>query len=176
MALRLEQKQAIVDELGAAANDAISAVLADYRGMTVAELTELRRQARDAGVTLRVVRNSLLRRAVAGTQFECLSEAAAGPTVLALSREDLGAAARLVKEAAERFDALDVKAVSVGGRLYWANDIDRVASLPTREEALARLMATMLAPAARLAAAFAAVPAKLARTLDAVRERKENTA
>ena len=176
MALRLEQKQAVVSEVHEAAGNALSAVLADYRGLTVGDLTDLRRRARESGVSLRVVRNSLLKRAVVGTEYECLNDAAVGPTLLAFSQEDPGAAARLLKKAAADFDALDVKAVSIGGHVYPAEDIDRVASLPTRDEAIAQLMAVMQAPVAKLARTLQEVPAKLARLLDAIREQKEQSA
>ena len=173
MALHLEQKQAVVAELNEAAGGALSAVLASHKGMSVGELTELRRQARESGVYLRVVRNTLFKRAVAGTEFECLRDAAAGPTMLALSKEDPGAAARLLKDAQRQWDALEVKAVAIGGRVYDAQEIDRVASLPTREEAIAQLMAVMQAPVAKLARTLKEVPAKLARVLAAVRDHKE---
>ena len=174
MALHLEQKQAVVAELNEAAGGALSAVLASHKGMSVGELTELRRKARESGVYLRVVRNTLFKRAVAGTEFECLREAAAGPTMLALSKEDPGAAARLLKDAQQQWDALEVKAVAIGGRVYDAQEIDRVASLPTREEAIAQLMAVMQAPVAKLARTLKEVPAKLARVLAAVRDHKES--
>lgn len=174
MALRLEQKQEIVREVNLAAADALSAVLADHRGLTVSELTDLRRQARESGVYLRVVRNTLLKRAVEGTDYECLAEAASGPTMLALSTEEPGAAARLLKSAATELEALELKAVSVGGRIYSADAIDRVAELPTRDEAIAQLMAVMQAPIAKLASTLKEVPAKLARTLTAIREHKEH--
>ena len=172
MALRLEQKQEIVAQVGEAAGSALSAVLVDYRGLTVGDLTDLRRRAREAGVYLRVVRNSLLRRAVAGTELECLSDAAVGPTMLALSQEDPGAAARLLKEAVSEYEALEVKVVAIGGRTYPAEDIDRVASLPTRDEAIAQLMAVLQAPAAKLARTLKEVPAKLVRTLAAIRDQR----
>ena len=174
MALHLEQKQAVVAELNEAAGGALSAVLASHKGMSVGELTELRRQARESGVYLRVVRNTLFKRAVAGTEFECLRDAAAGPTMLALSKEDPGAAARLLKDAQRQWEALEVKAVAIGGRLYDAQEIDRVASLPTREEAIAQLMAVMQAPVAKLARTLKEVPAKLTRVLAAVRDHKES--
>ena len=176
MALRLEQKQEIVSQVSEAAASALSAVLVDYRGLTVGDLTDLRRQARESGVTLRVVRNSLLKRAVVGTELECLSDAAAGPTMLAISQEDPGAAARLLKEAATQYEALNVKVVSIGGRAYPAEDIDRVASLPTRDEAIVQLMAVVQAPVAGLVRTLKAVPAKLARTLGAIRDLKESSA
>jgi large subunit ribosomal protein L10 len=134
VALRLEQKQEIVAEVNNAATSALSAVLADYRGLTVAEMTELRVKARETGVYLRVVRNTLVKRAVEGTDFECLNDALVGPTLLAFST-DPGAAARLLKDYAKDFEELDIKALSIGGALLPADQIDRVAKLPTLDEA-----------------------------------------
>ena len=173
MALQLEQKQAIVAEVNAAAGNALSAVVADHRGVSVAEMTDLRRRARESGVTLRVVRNTLLKRAVAGTDYECLADVATGPTMLAFSNDDPGSAARLLKEAVKEIKELDVKAVSIGGQLFDAEDIDRVATLPTRDEAIAMLMSVMQAPIAKLARTLIEVPGKLARTLAAVGDSKE---
>ena len=173
MALQLEQKQAIVAEVNAAASNALSAVVADHRGVSVAEMTDLRRRARESGVTLRVVRNTLLKRAVAGTDYECLTDVATGPTMLAFSNDDPGSAARLLKEAVREIQELDVKAVSIGGQLFAAEDIDRVATLPTRDEAIAMLMSVMQAPVAKFVRTLIEVPGKLTRTLAAVRDSKE---
>lgn len=173
MALQLEQKQAIVADLHAAAGNALSAVVADHRGVCVADMTDLRRRARESGVYLRVVRNTLLKRAVAGTEYECLAEVAMGPTMLAFSHEDPGTAARLFREAVRDIEELDVKALSIGGQLLPADDIDRVASLPTREEAIALLMSVMQAPVAKFLRTLMEVPGKLTRTLAAVRDLKE---
>lgn len=173
MALQLEQKQAIVAEVNAAAGAALSAVVADHRGVSVAEMTDLRRRARESGVTLRVVRNTLLKRAVAGTDYECLADVATGPTMLAFSNDDPGSAARLLKEAVREIEELDVKAVSIGGQLFAAEDIDRVATLPTRDEAIAMLMSVMQAPVAKFVRTLIEVPGKLTRTLAAVRDSKE---
>lgn len=173
MALQLEQKQAIVAEVNAVAGNALSAVVADHRGVSVAEMTDLRRRARESGVTLRVVRNTLLKRAVAGTDYECLADVATGPTMLAFSNDDPGSAARLLKEAVQEIEELDVKAVSIGGQLFDAQDIDRVATLPTREEAIAMLMSVMQAPVAKFVRTLIEVPGKLTRTLAAVRDSKE---
>lgn len=173
MALQLEQKQAIVAEVNAAAGAALSAVVADHRGVSVAEMTDLRRRARESGVTLRVVRNTLLKRAVAGTDYECLADVATGPTMLAFSNDDPGSAARLLKEAIKEIQELEVKAVSIGGQLFDAQDIDRVATLPTRDEAIAMLMSVMQAPVAKFVRTLIEVPGKLTRTLAAVRDSKE---
>ncbi len=172
MALRLEQKQVIVAEVQEAASNALAAVLADYRGLNVGELTDLRRRAREANVYVRVVANTLLKRAVAGTDYECLNEAAiVGPTMLAFSREDPGSAARLFKEVAAELASFDVKAVSIGGKVYPPEDIDRIASLPTKEGAIAMLLSTLEAPVAKLARTLKELPARVARTLAAVGER-----
>ncbi|MEZ5560913.1 MAG: 50S ribosomal protein L10 [Pseudomonadales bacterium] len=173
MALRLEQKRAIVAEVNQIAGAALSAVVSDYRGLTVSQMTELRAKARNAGVYLRVIRNTLARRAVAGTEYECLNEAFVGPTLLAFSQEDPGAAARLLKDYARDFEALEVKALSIGGKLLGPGDIDRVAKLPTRDEALALLMAVMQAPIVKLARTLNEVPGKLVRTVAAVRDQKQ---
>ncbi|MCY4058475.1 MAG: 50S ribosomal protein L10 [Gammaproteobacteria bacterium] len=173
MALQLEQKQAIVADLNAAAGNALSAVVADHRGVSVAEMTDLRRRARESGVTLRVVRNTLLKRAVVGTDYECLADVATGPTMLAFSNDDPGSAARLFKDAVREIEELDVKALSIGGQLLEADDIDRVATLPTRDEAIAMLMSVMQAPIAEFVRTLMEIPGKLTRTLAAVRDSKE---
>ncbi len=172
MALRLAQKQEIVAEVGAAVRAAQAAVLADHRGLAVGNMTELRARARERGVYLRVVRNTLARRAMAGTDYECLHDALVGPTLLALSKDEPGAAARLLRDFTKEHEALRVKALAIGGALYGADALDSVAALPTKEEALSRLMAVLQAPVANLARALNAVPAKLARTLAAVGEAK----
>ena len=173
MALRLNQKQEIVAEVNREAGEALAAVLADYRGMTVSEMTSVREKARDSGVYLKVVRNTLVKRAVAGTEYECLNDALVGPTLLAFSRGEPGSAARLLKDCTSEYEALKVKALSIGGELLDASQIDRVARLPTRDEAIALLMAVMQAPIAKLARTLSEVPGKLARTLAAIRDAKE---
>lgn len=176
MAIRLEDKKQIVSEVNEAASSAVSAVLADYRGVTVADMTELRKQARENGVYLRVVRNTLLRRAVENTDFECLNEAFVGPTILAFSTEDPGAAARVLKEFAKGNDHFEIKALSIGGKLLPANQLDALANLPTYDQALATLMSVMLAPVTKLARTFNEVPAKVTRAVAAVRDQKKEAA
>ena len=173
MALKLEQKQAIVAEVSEAAAKALAAVLGDYRGLTVSQMTDMRAKARQSGVYLRVVRNSLAKRAIAGTEYECLNDALIGPTMVAFSQDDPGSAARLMKACAKDYDALEVKALSIGGQLFGPEDIDRLALLPTRDEALALLMSVMLAPITKLARTFNEVPGKLVRVVAAVRDQKE---
>ncbi len=173
MALKLEQKQQIVAEVNEVAASALSAVVADYRGLTVAEMTEMRSKARESGVYLRVVRNTLAKRAVEGTEYACLDETFVGPTLIAFSQEDPGSAARLVKDYAKEHDALEVRALSIGGELISADQIDRVAKLPTLDEARAMLMAVMQAPVVKLARTLNEVPGKLVRTVAAIRDQKE---
>lgn len=173
MALRLEQKQQIVAEVNEVAASALSAVIADYRGLTVAEMTEMRVKARESGVYLRVVRNTLAKRALEGTEYECLNDAFVGPTLLAFSQEDPGAAARLIKEYAKDFAELEVKALSIGGILLGADQLDRVAKLPTLDEARSMLMSVMQAPVVKLVRTMNEVPGKLVRTIAAVRDQKQ---
>jgi large subunit ribosomal protein L10 len=176
MALNLEDKKALVAEVSAVAATALSVVAAEYRGLTVSQMTELRSKARLAGVYMRVVKNTLARKAMAGTSFECMSSVLKGPLVLAFSKDDPGAAARVVKAFAKDNDKLVTTAVSLGGQVLAASALERVASLPTREQALAQLMGVMKAPIQKLAAALAAAPSKLVRTLAAVRDQKQASA
>ena len=176
MPLNLEDKRAIVVSVNAAASEALSAVVADYRGLSVAEMTNLRLKARETGVYLKVVRNTLAKRAVAGTDYECLTDALVGPTVLAFSQDDPGAAARLIKDFAKDHDALEVKALAVGGVAYEAKDIDVLAKLPTRDEAIAQLMSVMQAPVAKFVRTLNEVPGKFVRTMAAVKDKKQQEA
>jgi large subunit ribosomal protein L10 len=167
MPLNIEAKKAVVAEVSAVASQAQSAVAAEYRGLTVAEMTALRVAARNADVYLKVVKNTLAKRAVEGTTFECMQGSFKGPLVLAFSREDPGAAARVVKAFAKDHDKLVTVALSVGGELYGAGDLDRLASLPTLDEARASLLGLLQAPASQLVRTLAEPGAMLARTLQA---------
>ncbi|AKH68587.1 LSU ribosomal protein L10P [Spongiibacter sp. IMCC21906] len=173
MALRLEDKKAIVAGVNETAASAMSLVIADARGCTVSEMTELRKQAREANVDLRVVRNTLAKLALKGTDFECAEEAFKGPSLLAFSMEDPGAAARIFKDFAKENDDFEVKALAVSGQLLGAEQLDVLAKLPTREQALSMLMSVMQAPATKLVRTMNEVPGKLVRTLAAVRDQKE---
>ena len=173
MAIRLEDKQQIVSEVSEAAKSALSAVVADYRGVTVTDLTSLRKTARNNGVYLRVVRNTLAKRAVAGTEFECLGPALKGPSILAFSKEDPGAAARVLKDFAKGNDKFNVKALAIGGKLLPAEQIDVLANLPTYDQAIATLMMLMLAPVTKLARTLKEVPTKVTRGVAAVRDQKQ---
>lgn len=176
MALRLEGKKAIVADVNEAAGSALSAVLADYHGLSVEQMTDLRKQARSSGVYMRVVRNTLLKRAVEGTEFECIQSVLTGPTVLAFSQEDPGSAARLIQDFAKVNKKLEVKALAVGGKLLSADQIDMLAKLPTRDQAISILMSVMKAPVTKLACTLNGVPSKLVRTLAAVRDQKKEAA
>ena len=176
MALGLEDKKAIVAEVSEAAQSALSAVIADYRGLTVGQMTELRRQARDGGVYLKVVRNTLARRAVEGTDFECLQDVLVGPTVLAFSQEDPGAAARLMKDFAEENKELEVKALSISGQVLGAEQIDVLAKMPTLDQARAMLMSVMIAPVTKLARTLNEFPASITRVVAAVADEKKKAA
>jgi len=176
VAIRLEDKQQIVSEVNQAASSALSAVLADYRGVTVEDMTALRKNARANKVYLRVVRNTLLKRAVADTEFECIQEVLVGPTILAFSQEDPGAAARVFKDFAQENDDFEIKALSVGGQLMDASQIDVLAKLPTVDQARSMLMSVMLAPVTKLARTMNEVPSKLTRAVAAVRDQKQDAA
>ena len=173
MALNLEQKKAIVAEVAEVASGAYSAIAAEYRGLSVGEMTELRAQARSNGVYIRVIKNSLARRAMEGTDFACMAEGMTGPLVMAFSQEDPGAAARVIKDFAKGHDKLVVRLVSVGGKLLAPSDIEALAKMPTYEQAISILMGTMKAPIQKLASTLNEVPGKLVRTIAAVRDAKE---
>jgi large subunit ribosomal protein L10 len=176
MALRLDGKKAIVAEVAEVAKQATSLIAAEYSGLTVAQLAELRKKAREAGVYMRVVRNTLARRAFEGTKFACMDPALVGPLVLAFSKDEPGAAARVFKEYVKKWEKLEVKALSVDGQLLAAKDLNRLASLPTRDEAIAQLMSVMLAPIVKLVRTLAEPHGKLVRTIAAIRDQKEKSA
>lgn len=172
--LRLEDKQAIVAEVGEVAKNALSAVTAEYRGLSVGEMSQLRIQARNSGVYLRVVRNTLARRALEGTDFACLQDTLVGPLLLAFSQQEPGAAARLIRAFIKQNEKLVVKAVALDGQLLAVNELEKLADLPTRDEAIAMLIAVIKAPITKLVRTLAEPQAKLVRTLVAVHE-KSNT-
>jgi large subunit ribosomal protein L10 len=173
MPLKLEDKQALVAEVTAVAAKAQSVVAAQYRGLTVAQMTELRAKARSQGVYMRVVKNTLARRAIAGTSFEPIGPALKGPLVLAFSKDDPGAAARVVRDFGKANDKLVATLVSLGGEVLPGRDLEKVASLPTRLQALAMLLGVLKAPIEKLVRTLAEPQAKLARTLAAIREQKQ---
>ena len=167
MALRLEDKKALVAEVSAVAGDSITAVAAEYRGLSVAEMTALRKEARNAGVYMRVVKNTLARRAVEGTDFECMQDTLKGPLLLAFAKEDPGAAARVIKDFAKEHDALKAVSLVAGGQLMPGSDLAKLADLPTLDQARAMLLGVMVAPMSQLVRTLAEPPAMLARTMSA---------
>lgn len=167
MALRLEDKKLFVKEVNAVAGDSVTAVAAEYRGLSVSEMTELRKEARNAGVYMRVVKNTLARRAIEGTDFECMKDTLRGPILLAFAKDDPGAAARVIKDFAKGHDALQAVSLSAGGQLLPASDLARLAELPTLDQARAMLLGVMMAPMSKLVRTLAEPSGMLARTLGA---------
>ena len=173
MALSIEQKKAVVEEVAEVAKTALAAVAAEYRGITVEEMTDLRVKARESGVYLKVAKNTLVRRAVEGTEFECMQDSLTGPLLLAFSMEDPGAAARLVKDYAKSNDKLITKLVAVGGELFEASELERLSSLPTYDQAIAILMGVMKAPVEKLVRTLVEPHTKLVRVIAAVKDAKQ---
>ena len=176
MALSFSEKEAIVADVAEVAAGALSAVAAEYLGLSSEEMTELRAKARNGGVYLRVVKNTLAKRAFEGTDYACMNEVLTGPLVLAFSQEDPGSAARVIKDFAKEHDKLVVKALSVSGQLLAAGEIDRLANLPTKDQAISMLMSVMQAPISKLARTLNEVPGKLVRTVAAIRDAKQSAA
>lgn len=176
MALSLEQKQAIVADVAEVAAKAFSAIAAEYAGLSSNDLNDLRLQARKGGVYMRVIKNTLARRAFEGTDYACMSEVLTGPLILAFSQEDPGAAARVIKAFAKTHDKLVIRALSISGQLLPATDIDRLAALPTRDQALSMLLSVMQAPITKLARTINEVPGKMVRTVAAIRDQKQAAA
>ena len=172
MALSLEQKQAIVADVAEIAAVAHSAIAAEYTGLSSNDMNDLRAQARKGGVYVRIVKNSLAKRAMEGTDYACMNEVLIGPLLLAFSQEDPGSAARVLKDFAKSHDKLVIKALSISGQLLPAGDLERLASLPTKEQAISMLMSVMQAPISKLARTINEVPGKLVRTVAAIRDQK----
>ena len=170
MSLTLQQKQAVVSEVKEVAATAQAAVAAEYIGVTVAQMTQLRTKARSSGVYLRVVKNTLARRAVDGTSFECLKDSLTGPLLLVFSMEDPGAGARLVRDFAKDNAKLVTKAVAFAGELRPASDLELLASLPTLDEARSKLLSVFLAPQTKLVRTLAEPAGQFVRVLAARKE------
>ncbi len=173
MSLNLEQKKAVVAEVHELALTSQSLVAAEYRGLSVPQLTNLRDKARKSGVHMQIIKNTLARKAVTGTSFECISPQLKGPLILAFSKDDPGAAARVIKAFSKDNDKLVTTLVSIGGQVLPAKAIDQVASLPTREQALATLLGVLKAPIEKFVRTLAEPHAKLVRTVAAIRDQKE---
>lgn len=176
MAIGLEDKKAIVADVNETATNALSLVVADARGVTAGAMDNLRKQARENGVSLRVVRNTLAKRAIQGTDFECITDSLSGPSIFGFSMEDPGAAARLFKDFAKEQEKFEVKVLSVGGQSLEASQIDVLAKLPTLEQALGQLASVMIAPVTKMVRTFNEVPTKVTRVVAAVRDQKQDAA
>ena len=176
MAIGLEEKKAIVADVNETAASALSLVVADARGVTVSDMTALRETARENQIMLRVIRNTLAKLAFKGTEYECVNEVLVGPSLFGFSMEDPGAAARLFKNFAKENTKFEVKALAVSGQLMGAEQLDVLAKLPTRDQALSMLMSVMQAPTTKLVQTMNEVPGKLVRTLAAIRDQKEQAA
>jgi large subunit ribosomal protein L10 len=173
VSLNLNAKKAIVEEIASVAAEAPSAIAAEYHGLSVAQMTELRNAAREAGVYLRVVRNTLARRAFENTQFECMRDGLVGPLVLAFSSDEPGSAARVVRDFAKENDSLVVKLVALDGNLLEPSELGRLASMPSLDEARAMLLGLLSAPLGKFVRTIAEPPAKLARVLAAQRDKQQ---
>jgi len=174
--LKLEDKKTIVNEVAEVAKQAVSLIAAEYSGLTVGQLTNLRKSARESGVYMRVVRNTLARRALEGTQFACMQDTLVGPLLLAFSKEEPGAAARLMKDFVKDNEKLVVKALAIDNQLLPASGLNALASLPTRNEAIAQLMSVMKAPITKFVRTLAEPHAKMVRTVAAIRDAKQSAA
>lgn len=173
MTLSLAAKIAVTEEVAEVAKKAVSLVLADYSGLPVNQMTKLRAQARKANVYMRVVPNTLSRRAFEHTDFACLSDRLVGPLFIALSLDAPSDAARLLRDFSKTADNLKIKALAVSGKAYGVEHLDFVANLPTRDEAIAKLMAVMKAPIEKFVRTLAAPTSKLVRTIVAVKDAKQ---
>jgi large subunit ribosomal protein L10 len=174
MPLRLEDKKVLVAEVNSVAAEAHSAVAAEYSGLTVEQMTTLRKEARNAGVYLRVVKNTLARRALEGTDFECMKDGLKGPLILGFSQEDPGAAARVFRNFAKDNDKLVTQLVSIGGTALPGSELDRLANLPTLDQARAMLLGVLQAPAGKLVRTLNEPGAALARVLGARRDQLQS--
>ncbi len=172
VALGIEAKKQVVAEVSEIASGALSAVVAEYHGLSVADMTVLRNKARESGVYLRVIRNTLAIRAVEGTDFECMQEAFTGPVLCAFSTNEPGSAARLIKEFSKEYESMNVTAISIGGELLAADQLSVVASLPTYDEAISQLMSVMNGPITKLTRTLNDVPGKVVRVIAAVKDAK----
>ena len=173
MALNLEAKKVIVKQVNSLASDAISVGVAEYRGLTVEQMTNLRAAAIQANVPLRVVKNTLAKRALTETTCECVMPVLSGPVILGFSQEDPGAVARVFKDFAKETEDLIVRGLGVSGEFVDADQIKRIADLPTKDQAISLMMALMLAPVEKLARTLNEVPTKVTRVVAAVRDQKQ---
>ncbi len=173
MVLKLEDKKAIVAEVAKVASTALSAVAADYRGITVGDMNKLRDKARKGGVYLRVVRNTLARRAVEGTEFECLKDKLTGSLILGFSETEPGAAARLFRDFSKGNEKIKVQLLAIGGKAFGADQLNAIATLPTRNEAIAIVMGVMKQPIEKFVRTLAEPQTQFVRVVAAIRDQKQ---
>ena len=175
MGLNLEEKQAVVAEISAQVAQAQAIVVAEYRGLGVTQMTDLRKQARGSGIYLRVLKNTLARRAVAATPFAGLAEKMVGPLAYGISSDPVKVA-KVLHEFARGNDKFVIKAGAMANFVMSAKDVASLASMPSRDELIAKLMGTMQAPIATFVRTLNEVPGRFVRTLAAVRDQKEKQA
>lgn len=173
MALNIKQKKAVIEEVTTIMVDTQSVVAAEYSGLSVSDMTELRRKAMDMGVIIRVIKNTLAKRVLAETDYACMNDVLTGPIVLAFSQESLGGAARVMREFAKDHNKLKVTGLSLGGELLDASQLKAIADLPNLDEALSMLLSVMKAPVEKLARTLNEIPTKATRVVAAVRDQKE---
>ena len=173
MSMQINDKKLAVEELNEIANKAISAIAADYHGTSVSELTKLREDARNSSVYLKVIRNTLAKRALTGTKFSCFDELLVGPTILAFSMEDPTSAAKLANDFNKVNSNFKVKGLSMGETLLELTRLSDIANLPSKDEAIAQLAGLLKAPVVKLVSLMNEIPTKLSRTIEAVKRQKE---
>ena len=173
MALSLEAKKAVVEQVNALASNAVSVGVAEYRGLNVEQMTNLRNSAIDADVSLRVVKNTLAKRALAETECNCITPVLSCPVILWFSQEDPGAVARVFRNFIKENEVLVVKGLGVSGEFVDADQLKRIANLPTKDQAISMLMALMFAPTEKLVRTLNEVPTKLTRTVAAIRDQQQ---
>jgi len=173
MSLSIEDKQRVVQELNAIASSSVSGAIADYSGLNVTEITELRTKAREAGVYLKVVKNTLSKRAFSDTSFECLTEDLKGPIIIALSEDDLASPARLFKNFSKEYEQLQTVGLAIGGNTFPASDLDRIAQLPTKQEAYSIIVHLLQAPIEKAVRTLKEIPTKFTRMAVAIKDNKE---
>ena len=175
MALNISEKKDVVKEVSEIASSAQSAVAAEYRGLSVQELSELRKNARNLGVYVKVIKNSLAKIAIKDTNFECMDSSLKGPLIFAFSKEDLGSAAKLVNDFKKENNLLKPIVVAVNGELVDVEKLSQIAALPTKDQAISMLMSVMKQPVEKFVRTLAAPNTKLVQTLSAYKIKLEQS-
>tara|TARA_Y100001936_G_scaffold20381_1_gene17488 strand:+ start:619 stop:1146 length:528 start_codon:yes stop_codon:yes gene_type:complete len=175
LALNISEKKDVVKEVSEIASSAQSAVAAEYRGLSVQELSELRNNARNLGVYVKVIKNSLAKIAIKDTNFECMDSSLKGPLIFAFSKEDLGSAAKLVNDFKKENNLLKPIVVAVNGELVDVEKLSQIAALPTKDQAISMLMSVMKQPVEKFVRTLAAPNTKLVQTLSAYKIKLEQS-